>query len=875
MQELSSSNVTRQKEAVEKADYLLSLWEDEEPCRTRLNRTVSNTRPSSPKIGQAVLPVAEFTSAPYSAKNHTFRMSGNEAFTQGDYEAAVQQYSAGLDVLRDAETLYTNRAQAFIKLQKYKEAISDCDWALKARACYQRILEIEPDRAAMVQEYLTRVDLQEKKDIQEKEAWEQLDKGNKGAVCVCELLKNLHKSAETIQYYFGGVELLTNAVVDCAGQTLFRLHNGFSIINNNNTLSLTEFSSTIYGRAVCFSAQAMDSKENQQVLIQCPSSREHIVNLLGSGKGSIREACLALLCLYVETQYGRHLVIENLNMPMLVENLWKCLSGTPSSQTSALGILEHLAEEPRNITESNQEWFPQLVSVMGRMATDDVIRKEAACCLECWDAFLIAMERCTEGNYRDVLYSLLGLMINLSSKPSPAVQECAGMAGRRCMDLLSDPDGGIITRSAGLLSTLLPHSPAAAQEVTQAGAVQKLLKLLKAQNVGQTTTRFSIKALAVCTARSQDARAQLLALDKRMRVLRRLLAGSDEVAMGNAALCLGHCVEERGAASALLGSDVVPLLLRLAGGDAGGAGVQQNGAVALGKLCNAEPRPSAGGSLAESNDTQEEKDKNKIPQLAFHMNFILVRMREEQHPALCCQDLQHIRLSLQSTPFIPLEEHQEQEKKGENKDDEKDNLIQHSKKMVMKSDLSQSESLTLQMSHDTLEESKSEDVPHGKHFRRAIVAGSESQSAIMVQNMRLLSPGLFLSGLADVSDDDCGTGNYTAEMSLSLDSEILPGDSIPALGNLHVVISLKTNSSQANLTIKSCCISPSAQPDQLNATCCLFSRLPIDPRGIMLLPSDLSSSASFTIRLFQMTNHSTAYLHCDLSVCPRNHTDCE
>ncbi|KAL4647496.1 tetratricopeptide repeat protein 12-like [Arapaima gigas] len=60
-------------------------------------------------------------------------------------------------------------------------------------------------------------------------------------------------------------------------------------------------------------------------------------------------------------------------------------------------------------------------------------------------------------------------------------------------------------------------------------------------------------------------------------------------------------------------------------------------------------------------------------------------------------------------------------------------------------------------------------------------------------------------------------------MSLSLDSEVLPGDSVPALGNLHVVISLKTNSSQANLTIKSCCISPSPQLDKLNATCSLFT----------------------------------------------------
>lgn len=52
-------------------------------------------------------------------------------------------------------------------------------------------------------------------------------------------------------------------------------------------------------------------------------------------------------------------------------------------------------------------------------------------------------------------------------------------------------------------------------------------------------------------------------------------------------------------------------------------------------------------------------------------------------------------------------------------------------------------------------------------------------------------------------------------------------------------------------------------------------RLPIEPHGIRLLPSILSKRASFTISLFQMINYSTAYLHCDLSVCLRNHSECE
>lgn len=73
-------------------------------------------------------------------------------------------------------------------------------------------------------------------------------------------------------------------------------------------------------------------------------------------------------------------------------------------------------------------------------------------------------------------------------------------------------------------------------------------------------------------------------------ILMKLLSSEDEVLVGNAALCLGNCMEVPRIASSLLKTDLVPVLLKLAGGDSQKSGVQLNAGIALGKLCTAEPR---------------------------------------------------------------------------------------------------------------------------------------------------------------------------------------------------------------------------------------------------------------------------------------------
>lgn len=69
-----------------------------------------------------------------------------------------------------------------------------------------------------------------------------------------------------------------------------------------------------------------------------------------------------------------------------------------------------------------------------------------------------------------------------------------------------------------------------------------------------------------------------------------LLESEDEILAGNAALCLGNCMEVPSAASSLLKTNIIQILLKLAGNDSQRTAVQLNAGIALGKLCTAEPR---------------------------------------------------------------------------------------------------------------------------------------------------------------------------------------------------------------------------------------------------------------------------------------------
>ncbi|XP_036253242.1 tetratricopeptide repeat protein 12 isoform X5 [Molothrus ater] len=581
--------------------------EEEEECRTTVNRTLINTS-GTPRV-QAADADGFLAALEKDAKERAQRRrrneqlanalkeQGNEAFRAGDFALAIQRYSEGLEKLRDKQELYTNRAQAYLKLHEYEKAISDCEWALKcnknclkayflmgkahlalqhfseSRQCYEKMLQIDPQKENLFKECVAEARLEEQRLREEQRAQRELQAGSVAALPIQELLQRLRSPGHDLPYYTGAVVLLAGAVSSCTGQTLFRTNNGFSILSNEavrgafcaESKSPAEVELCV-SLLLLWQAACAGNEENQRVLLAQAEVGAQLPELLSCGTAQIQREALALISLYSEHEGGRRLLGRQ-DLSRWLQILMAFVKCTDARADSAMNILSDLSGEERFQAQCRAT----LSTAVSPLFTQ----------------LLDGSPNASPG-YQDCVFAVLGLMMNLLLESNGTIQDFAVPISGRCLALLSHQDGRIVTRATGVLSRVLPASPSAVQEVVGAGVVKKMLKFLKAG--GQVTSSYAIKTLSICTKSSKRAQEELLKGDKRLRVLLALLRSGDELTVANAAFCLSQCLLLPGAASALLGSGVVQLLLRHAGGDAARTSVQQNSAIALGRLCVAEPR---------------------------------------------------------------------------------------------------------------------------------------------------------------------------------------------------------------------------------------------------------------------------------------------
>ncbi|XP_072740840.1 tetratricopeptide repeat protein 12 isoform X3 [Ciconia boyciana] len=637
VQGLNSTDPAVKEKAIAETEKRLHDQETskEEESKTTVNRTVINTRASVKDMANAeavntdgflaILEQDAKERAKQRKRNehlaNALKGKGNDAFRKGDYVIAIQRYTEGLEKLKDKQELYTNRAQAYLKIHEYEKAIGDCEWALKSRQCYEKILQIDPQKESLFKDCMNEVNLEEKRTQDEERAMSEVQSGKLATLFIKELLQKLDRPDQNILYYTGGIRLLTGAVKDCTEQTLFRTNNGFSILKDNeivrrgfcaerkNTAEVDlSVSLLVLWQAVC-----AGNEENQRLLLTHPDVNAQLPKLLSSGVSEIQKETLALISLYLENENGRRLLVRHQDLTKWLQILMTFVNSTDARASSAMNILSDLTEEERFRTQCrvmlstgvlplfthlmtsaklvNQAALARCIGIMGNLCADVVIRMQMAECKECWQACLKLVDEyfdVSTPKYQECLFAVLGLIMNLLLESNVIIQYFAVDISGRCMSLLRDKDERIVTRAIGVLSRILPASSSATEEVVKRGVVKKMIKFLKAG--GQITSNYGIKTLSICTRSNRQAQEDLVKSDKRFNVLLKLLDSENEMIVGNAAFCLGQCLVVPGAATSLLNSNVVMILLKHAGGDATRPLVQKNAAIALGKLCVAEPR---------------------------------------------------------------------------------------------------------------------------------------------------------------------------------------------------------------------------------------------------------------------------------------------
>ncbi|XP_014805045.1 PREDICTED: tetratricopeptide repeat protein 12 isoform X2 [Calidris pugnax] len=659
VQSLNSADPDVKEKAIAEAEKRLHEQEKskEEESKTVVNRTVINTQASDTASAEAVnkddfLAILEADAKERAKRRkrneclaNALKEKGNDAFRKGDYVIAIQRYTEGLEKLKDKQELYTNRAQAYLKMHEYEKAIGDCEWALKcngkcikayflmgkahlalkhyseSRLCYEKILQINPQKESLFKDCMNKVNLEEKRMKDEERAMKEVQSGKLAALSIKELLQKLDRPDQNILYYTGGIRLLTGAIKDCTGQTLFRTNNGFSILKDNeavrrgfcaerkNTAEVDLSVSLLFlWQAVC-----AGNEENQRLLLTCSDVNAQLPKLLSSGAPEIQKETLALISLYSDNENGRRLLVRHQDLTKWLQILITFVNSTDAKASSAMNILSALTEEEGFKTQCrvmlstgvlplftqlltsaelvNQAALAHCIGIMGNLCADAAIRMQMAECKECWQACLKLVDECYDVStpkYQECLFAVLGLMMNLLLESNGIIQHFAVDISARCMSLLGEKDGRIVTRAIGVLSRILPTSSSAVEEVVKGGVVKKMIKFLKAG--GQITSNYGIKTLSICTRSNRQAQEDLVKSDKKFSVLLKLLESENEIIVGNAAFCLGQCLEVPGAATSLLNSNVVMILLKHAGGDATRTSVQENAAIALGKLCVAERR---------------------------------------------------------------------------------------------------------------------------------------------------------------------------------------------------------------------------------------------------------------------------------------------
>ncbi|CAF4995689.1 unnamed protein product, partial [Rotaria sp. Silwood1] len=404
VQNLSSNDTNEVSKAMEQSDVLLK-----EISKTGFDRTIINKSSSeSTQQQQQMSPNAFMSALEKDAQERSenrrknkiladeLKTKGNNAFHQQLYNQAIDYYTEGLKLKKDYDILYTNRAQVYVKQERYKDAIDDCNWALKITPTFIKAYIIKGKCLMNLNEYdcakeqfiqaeeiaiknfesiNIRQCIQEVQRQHEKYQREEsariflLNEDLSIPMNLTNTLKKLYIDKQPIIYYIGGIDLLCQLIKDETTRTAFRINNGFNLFNSHSIIIENDnenLSESIFNLMIIL---CQDDDENTKQCLECKFFNNYLTKNIYSIK-----AFQFLIEISLKNQ-SRLIFIEKIIPNSFIQYLINIINDKKFNRIYAAKLLSNLAIESK-IKQyfSNKDELIKLIAILKSSSIDEETR---------------------------------------------------------------------------------------------------------------------------------------------------------------------------------------------------------------------------------------------------------------------------------------------------------------------------------------------------------------------------------------------------------------------------------------------------------------------------------------------------------------------
>ena len=499
---------------------------------------------------------------------------GNIALKEERYKDADSLYSEGLDLVRDFKVLWTNRAICRMKMKRYEEAISDCDWALRldekcpkaitqtghahfelgrydeSRKWYQKLREI--GKGALADTYIKRLDVIEKQKVENEANKAKVPEKNR--TDFENMINNIKQNDKKVLYYHGGLLLLETTLDK---QSIFvPVFNKLDFFNwKHQIMDWWASGSSGHGQEIdeiraCVWRLANISTRNNNFMAESIIRKRHfppaVLHACNGENDQVRTECILTISKWSDFASNQ---LSNAFSGVFVPLIKSMLSKTSHFDLS-MKIFANLNAASSSFRKQFLDFLPEIISITTKMTKKQNLTSIL-------DSFILLVDGDTSAA-RGIISKSVEMMNFLTNSKGPdlilrlklihklTITNVESKIGssliKFCSQLISNQTNSIKLYSVTILGNLARQkSINFAAEISNA-CFSTLLDGLKTGD--KDFQQVCIRFLAATLERNHESRKLLIKADPRLSLIGSILRSHDEEdARGNSALVISNCIE--------------------------------------------------------------------------------------------------------------------------------------------------------------------------------------------------------------------------------------------------------------------------------------------------------------------------------------------